>query len=221
LLANVLAAFLTNVPTRLTDEDRAVFSKFYGRYEAARRGIAPEAEIKLIRDLQADVLKKVPFGPGIPAYSRREPIDVMARDSGLCYDRSRLFDKLFMWAGFETRHIYILWMPKANLPFTLPVWVALWLPSSESHAVTEVKTSRGWVVVESNVDWVSVNRRGEILDADNVWQHASEFDNIPEYLRKPFWAIRGLYSRKGHLYSPYYVPYPQFNWPDFLTSLAQ
>jgi hypothetical protein len=53
------------------------------------------------------------------------------------------------------------------------------------------------------------------VPAADVYQRRAEFDYPPEWTDIPFWAIRGMYSRKGHLYRPY-VPFPEFNWPDFL-----
>jgi hypothetical protein len=48
-----------------------------------------------------------------------------------------------------------------------------------------------------------------------IWKHYDEFDGAPEYVRGPWWAIRGLYSRKGAFYYAPYFPLPQLNWVDF------
>jgi hypothetical protein len=85
-----------------------------------------------------------------------------------------------------------------------------------SHAVTEVKTSKGWMLVDSNTEWIALTPQGEPVNADAVWQRYSDFANAPEYLGYAWWAIRGMYSRKGHFYAPY-VPFPEFNWVDFLS----
>jgi hypothetical protein len=204
---------ITNVATSLNDEDKLVFRSNYQQYENAKSGLNPEQEIHLVREIQSAVLGRVPFGPGIPAYSSREPSDVLKRDTGLCYDRSRLFDKLFIFAGFETRHIYILYKP-IIAEYTLPAWLAIFLPGTESHAVTEVRTSQGWLLVDSNNAWISVSRQSKVFPADRLWNHKDEFDSMPDYFDRPYSAIRGLYSRRGHLYRPY-IPFPQFNWPDF------
>ena len=45
----------------------------------------------------------------IPKYKSRQPVDLFKARSGVCYDRSRTFDKLFQWCGFETRHIYVMY----------------------------------------------------------------------------------------------------------------
>lgn len=210
---NVVVGIVTNVPTELTEEDNLVFKRDFANFRNAAINASPEDQFAVIRSIQGVVLKKVPFGPGIPSYSEREPADVLRRDTGLCYDRSRLFDKLFIWAGFETRHVYILYKP-VIAGYTLPPWLAVFLPGAESHAVTEVRTSHGWVLVDSNDTWISVNRQGKVFPADLLWKHKDGFQSMPDYFNRPYWAIRGLYSRRGHLYRPYF-PYPQLNWGDF------
>ena len=46
----------------------------------------------------------------------------------------------------------------------------------------------------------------------------AEFDGMPKYLNDPWWAIRGMYSRKGQLYPPY-ILFPDFNWVDYFSWL--
>ncbi len=197
----------TNVPTDVTAEDTAVFLEI-----GLRKPTGPlsfDQQVALIRRVQQEVFLRAPLGDGIPDYESREPADLMRRvRHGLCYDRSRAFDKAFDYLGFESRHVYILF--KQDRSFVR----ALLHHGQASHAVTEVKTSKGWMLVDSNTEWIALTRQGEPVDADAVWQRYSEFDKAPEYLNHPWWAIRGMYSRKGHLYAPY-VPFPEFNWPDF------
>ena len=111
------------------------------------------------------------------------------------------------------RHVYLLF--KGGKPFG----GALFHYQQPSHAVTEVKTSRGWLFVDSNSEWLAVNRRGEPVNADEVWRRYEEFENPPVYLVEPWWAIRGLYSRKGQFYGAG-IPFPEINWNDFLHWLV-
>jgi hypothetical protein len=87
-----------------------------------------------------------------------------------------------------------------------------------SHAVTEVKTSKGWMFVDSNTEWIALTRNNQVVNADDVWKRAAEFDAMPAYLKDSWWAIRGMYSRKGQLYPPYII-FPDFNWADFFSWL--
>jgi hypothetical protein len=97
---------------------------------------------------------------------------------------------------------------------------ALFRKGQSSHAVTEVKTSKGWMFVDSNTEWIALTPQGDPVNADGVWRRFGEFDHAPPYLDHAWWAIRGMYSRKGHLYAPY-VPFPEFNWHDFSEWLIE
>ena len=80
--------------------------------------------------------------------------------------------------------------------------------------MTEAKTGRGWLYVDSYQAWIAIIRNGEPHGAGAIWKHFDEFDGAPEYVQGPWCAIRGLYSRKGAFYTPYF-PLPQLNWVDF------
>ena len=214
ILLLVIAAFIglgtyTNVPTAPNNEDNITFAGL-GLGSGLGLSASFEDQIALIRKIQFEVFKKAPLGDGIPDYQPREPADLMRFGQGLCFDRSRTFDKAFQYVGFESRQVYILY--KNNLSF----WRAVFRYRQPSHAVTEVKTSKGWMFVDSNTQWVAITRLGEPVNADDVWRRFSEFESPPPYLKAPWWAIRGLYSRKGQLYGAG-IPFPEFNWPNFLT----
>ena len=211
-LAFVGLAFYTNVPTDLTPEDKAVFLEI-GMKEP-NVSLSFEAQLAKITRLQQEVFKRAPVGEGIDEYESREPADLLRAGQGLCYDRSRMFDKGGNFLGLEARHVYLLYKQDK---FFLS---ALMTKRHQSHAVTEIKTSKGWMFVDSNTPWIAVTRDGEPVDADNVWKRFDEFENPPLYLKDPWWAIRGLYSRGGHFYRPY-IRFPELNWSDFLSWLVR
>jgi hypothetical protein len=200
-------AFYTNVQTKLTAADVAVFTAM--GLSKPSGSLSFEQQIALIRQVQAEVFARAPMGDGIPEYEAREPADLMRHGKGLCFDRSRTLDKALNYLGFETRHVYLLYREKKSF------LIALTSYRQPSHAVTEVKTSMGWMLVDSNTQWLALARDGAPVNADGVWHRFAEFDNAPEYFNSPSWAIRGMYSRKGQFYKPY-LPFPQMNWPDFL-----
>jgi hypothetical protein len=202
-----LAAY-TNVPTAVTEADAAVFAAL--GFQRPSQSLTFEQEIALVRQVQKHVFQRAPLGDGIPDYQAREPSDLMRSGQGLCYDRSRTFDKAFNYLGMEARHVYLLY--RENRSF----WSALFHHGQSSHAVTEVKTSQGWMFVDSNTEWVAVTRNGEPVGADDVWKLYADFDNAPHYLAAPWWAIRGMYSRKGQLYGAG-IAFPELNWHDFVS----
>ena len=206
----VLLAVYTNVPTALSVEDQLVFQGL-GLKQGMGSGEDFDGQLSLIKKVQREVFVRAPLGEGIPEYEPREPADLMRFGQGLCFDRSRTFDKAFSYIGLESRHVYILY--KKNMPF----WKAVFTYRQPSHAVTEVKTTKGWMFVDSNTQWIAITRQGEPVNADDVWKRFAEFENPPPYLQDPYWAIRGMYSRKGQFYEPYLpFPFPELNWQDFL-----
>jgi len=212
-------AVVTNVATKPTDIDIAVFRSVLG-LEKPSEPISYEQELQLIKQLQAVVLREAPGNEPIPDFQDREPEDLFKAKSGLCFDRSRTFDKLFYWYGFETRHIYILYSKHPITGEHLSFWRAFITKGTQSHAVTEVKTSRGWLVVDSNTPWISVAEDGTPVDADHIRLQVDQFQSIPEYWNRPYWSVRGLYSRRGQLYRPY-IPFPEMNWHDFISWLVK
>lgn len=214
---NVFLALITNVPTHITDSDDTVF-QYVLNLKKPYVKLTYAEEIALILFVQAQVIDRVPYGTPIPEYENREPKDLFKNLTGECYDRSRTFDKVFSWLGFEVRHVYILYPEAPDSGERLPFWRAFFTRGTMSHAVTEVKTSRGWVTVDSNSKWLSVTTDGSPIQVDRIYENAGLFSEIPNYFNQPYWAIRGMYSRRGQFYRPY-IPYPQLNWFDFFSAI--
>lgn len=210
LLTITVLLIINNVSNKLTEEDQAVF-KTLG-YIKPSKTLSFEEELSLIKEVQFDIFQRAPVGEGIAEDESREPADLMRNQKGMCYDRSRTFDKVLQYLGFETRHVYILY--KQNKPF----YSAIFHYGQQSHAVTEVKTVKGWMMVDSNTPWVAVTKQGEPVNADDVWRRFAEFDHAPTYLNQPWWALRGVYSRKGQLYRGLLV-FPEININDFFSWL--
>ena len=207
--ALVSTAVYTNVSVAVTSDDIDVFQQIGARKPTASLNF--DQQIALIRKVQVEVFKRAPLGEGIPDYEKREPKDLMRIGQGLCFDRSRTFDKAFSYLGFETRHVYLLYKDKKSFFLSAVIHYG-----QSSHAVTEVKTDKGWMFVDSNTAWIALTRQGEPVNADDVWRRFGEFANPPAYLAYPWWAIRGMYSRKGQLYGSGVV-FPEFNWPTFFS----
>ena len=217
VIFNVGLALITHIPSRINPSDAQVFREFYG-FEQPTQPLNIDQQIQLITATQHSVLNHIPFGTPIPEYSSREPEDLILNKTGLCYDRSRTLDKFYTWLGFQSRHVYILYLKHPVSGEPISFLRAFFTYGIESHAVTEVKTLKGWMLVDSNSKWISLTRNGEPVNADDIFRRAAEFDDLPDAFNKPYIAIRGLYSRRGHFYRPY-IPYPELNWIDFLTWL--
>lgn len=199
------------MPTSLEASDVAIFENDLN-LTALQHPQTFADEIAAIKTIQHRVFEKAPVGAGIPDLQPREPSDLIKRREGLCFDRSRTLDKAFEFIGLPSRHVYLLYRQDRGF------WSALFHYGQASHAVTEVKTSKGWMFVDSNTEWIALTRDGQVVNADDVWKRAGEFDAMPVYLKDPWWAIRGMYSRKGQLYPPYIV-FPNLNLPDLFSWL--
>jgi hypothetical protein len=166
-------------------------------------------EIRFITRVQDAVLRIAPLNEPIPKDAPREPRDVFEAHGGLCYDRSRAIEKILRYSGFRTRHIALYTIP----PNSSAVH-ALVTRGIASHAVSEVLTRRGWLVVDSNDAWLSLDRSSLPVTMAAI-QAASRGGAHPawrvappnEIYLHPFTFVYGLYSRNGHLYPPYdFIP---------------
>lgn len=164
----------------------------------------------MIRQRQEKIFKLAPFGKAIPDYQSREIADLLGYGSVLCSDRSRSLDQLFSYLRFETRHVFLLF--KEGHPF----FNAIFRKRQGTHAVTEVKTSREWMYVDSNTPWIAITRSGVVVNANDVWKRFDELNNSPPYLNQHWLAIRGVYRRGGRKNSPH-IPFTETSWPTFFN----
>jgi hypothetical protein len=137
---------------------------------------------------------------------------------GVCHDRSRVIEKILRDAGFDTRHVFILSLGSRS---TLE---ALLVPGLRSHAVTEVLTAKGWLVVDSNDPWISIDAQGNPesitrIETLGIAHRIRWYEGPPNSIyTQPFVAIHGLYSRHGQFYPPY-APVPNVNFHELLANL--
>jgi hypothetical protein len=98
-------------------------------------------------------------------------------------------------------------------------------PATQSHALTEVKTSRGWMLVDPLSQWMGLTVDGRVISADMLERDSRLFksgwdrrikDPPNSILSHEFVDVVGLYSRHGDFYWPY-EPVPDVNW----TQLAR
>lgn len=178
-----------------------------------------EKETQTIVEVQSAVLRCVPGNIGIPYNARREPKDVYFAKSGLCYDRSRVMEKILRYLSFRTRHISIYSTEQTHSAF-----LSLITPGVSSHAVTEVLTSKGWLVVDSNDSWVSLDKQGNPVPIEQIQSdvgpcNISWSKPFPSGIyKKPFTFVYGLYSRHGRFYPPYNF-IPDINYKELMQNV--
>jgi hypothetical protein len=166
-------------------------------------------EIEFIKRVQRAVLKAAPRNEGLPMGSSREPRDLFEAGRGLCFDRSRVIEKILRYAALETRHIALF-----STRQTGSATRSLLTPGVASHAVTEVRTQHGWLVVDSNAPWVSLDPTTRPIPMSSIKSSADRGEPLAwgtplpnEIYRQPFTFVYGLYSRHGEFYPPYdFIP---------------
>jgi hypothetical protein len=213
-------AVLSDVPDELTEDDRFYLRKMLD--EAGHRDILPSVassasfaeQIDILRRLQETAFLASPKTAPIPIFQRREPKDIYSARKALCFDRSRLIEKLAAYAGFPAQHISIY-----EISHHWPGFIALIIPKRKSHAVSSIKTKRGWIVVDSTSRWIALTSDGRPMSisqikslspTDRNWSTSVE-DEPNELLTRPFMYVIGLYSRHGFFYPPY-LPFPDVNF---------
>jgi hypothetical protein len=174
-------------------------------------------EIKYILLVQSAVLTVAPENKGIPENQSREPQDLLKYRYGLCYDRSRTIEKILRASGFQTRHISIFSLDEVEGSKIK----ACTSKGVESHAISEVLTKRGWLLIDSNSPWVALDKDSipfTVRDVREVFSNKVESTWINNYelyvhplYKKKFTYIYGLYSRHGKFYAPF-ISLPDVSW---------
>ncbi len=222
----VAGAAVNNVSTAVTEED-----VYYGAQILERAGYNAgpgtfgdlsrfENQIAAILATQDAVLKATPLGIGLPQGRTREPKDVLLEGKGLCFDRSRTIEKILSGLGFETRHLAIYTTrDRGRLR-------ALITPGISSHALTEVKTEKGWIAVDSNARWIGLDAVGRVYSVEDIqgrdpfaiaWAPEVREPISWPLFNEPFTYVIGLYSRHGGFFPPY-TPMPDVNYAQLLQN---
>jgi len=221
LAAGILAH---DVSTEVTPEDKTYAGLILTKagYDPATLGAGNqdfEAQVRTVLAVQDAVLKAAPDNRGLPFGSDREPKDLLEHGYGLCYDRSRAIEKILGWLGFTTRHVAVYSTAESS------ALSALVTPQVASHAVTEVRTQKGWMLIDSNARWIGLDAERTPVSLGDIqatglrsWA-ADNRDPIDKIFRSSFIQIRGLYSRHGYFYRPF-TPVPDFSLRQLLSNVT-
>jgi hypothetical protein len=188
----------------LTEEDKQYISLLLEEFEIEHlpKERTFEQEVAFIAALQ-EAITEDRTNKGIPQNSLRNPKNYYLSRQGVCYDISYLMEKIFMANGFEIRHAYILLKNGQDNFCKL-----LLSEGALSHAVSEVKTEKGWLVVEPLVPYTSIyNNKPRDLKwlKKNRKKYKAKYEgeSLPLLLKRDYYFIYGLYSRHGRFYPPY------------------
>lgn len=216
--------WMTQVDNEVSRTDQKAIDQALGFFLEAPEAddMTFEEELEFIRQVQDSVLGEVPVNSGIPHGMPREPDDLLTRGKGLCFDRSRFIEKALRHHGFETRHIAIYSTAETGSAIE-----SLLTPQISSHAVSEVLTSQGWLVVDSNERWLSLDTGYRPVSIDELSElggsgMAQRLMSQPDtsIYAGGFTFVYGLYSRHGMFYPPY-DRVPDINIPEFAQNVTR
>lgn len=222
--ALLAAAWWLDVPSAPTPDDRAALAEMLRRAGHPELAVFPaptgfEEQVATVLAVQEAVLAAAPLDEGIPLGVEREPPDLLRLGFGLCYDRSRAIEKALALFGLETRHASLYGTGGQGASGAL---AALVTPGADSHALSEVRTERGWMTVDSNALWLGLTAEGEPLALPDI-DAAAAAAVPPSFARQPPTpliveprvVLYGLYSRHGRFYPPF-VPFPDVDFGQLL-----
>ena len=214
-----------DVSTKVTPDDaiyaeRILRETGHAELVGQARPASFDGQVETILAVQDAVLSIAPDNQGIPFGRPRELRDLYQERSGLCFDRSRAIEKILTSLGFEVRHAAVYSTRDISR------LRAFLTPRTQSHALTEVKTDRGWLVIDSNRRWIGLTRDGTPVDLDalretkakQAWDSRLK-EPMSTILSGPFSYLFGLYSRHGRFYPPY-TPIPDADWRQVLYNIT-
>jgi hypothetical protein len=199
-----------------TQEDVAVFRDFVDPKLIDQSSF--DAEVRTIREIQGKVIRTIVFEPRDRYGESHEPKHVLSLRLGQCFDRARAIEKFLRIVGFETRHVSI-YDTEGRSSLNL-----LYKSHLPSHALTEVRTSRGWMAVGTGFEWVGLLKNSQPVSVKdmakgNLPDGFVPRDEFGEMLPGRFHVIYGLYSRHGKFFPPY-IFFPDINFRELLYNLT-
>lgn len=178
-----------------------------------------ESEKAFIEAVQRGVLARVHGNVRKFKMGGVEPKDLYLTQSALCFGRSRVIEKILRSSGFQTRHISLYSTENTGSKIK-----SLFTRGIPSHAITEVLTKKGWLVVDSNDLWLSLDHQNDPiplieiqarLGKEPISFNAGYLPHMNRIYNHPFTFVYGLYSRHGTFYPPYGY-FPDVNYREFI-----
>lgn len=183
-----------------------------------------EDQIGVILSVQKAALKTPEKNGVIPLGTPREPKNLYEAERAYCGDRSRFMHKALRSFGFDVRYVTIM----INLPDETMLEVLLSKGGDDvrSHALIEVLTQKGWLVIDSRRQWISLTEENTPIALKDIQEYGldqyswnDKSGEAPWFLLgQDFYIFYGLYSRHGKFYAPYTPYVPDINWSEFIQN---
>lgn len=224
VISAIAALSYSAVNKSLTAEDRLYMPVYLSGVAPLPENPTYTDELNYIRAVQRSVINTAPGEGGLPRNHKRSLKELYAAKKGTCYDRSRVIEKILGFSHFRTRDISLFSKAKTKSAIK-----SLFTRKITSHSVSEVLTKNGWLVVDPNALWVSIDKNKQPVSMKRIRYNvensiAVSWNSPPPSAKKsftydkPFIYIYGLYARNGKFYPPYNA-IPDINYGDFVQNL--
>lgn len=220
VLMSLLA--INGVDTEVTQEDRQLIAEL-GVDGECEEMLTYGEELECIEAVQISIFERYPdvsdaFQRGVTGH---EIADYDERGYGSCYDRATFIEKALLHYGFDVRRVAVY--ERQPTPFHY------FMPGIRSHALSEVNTSQGWLVVESIESFIGIDENSRPHSVGDIRRglEAGEIDDstfgaaIPDdFFDGEFVYVYGVYSRHGYFFEPH-IPGPEVDWSRFWDNFAE
>jgi len=201
---------LTNVNTKLSLEDEQFLSILHGdknNLDKQQTVKSFESEVAAIKKIYETVVDHGRISP-FRAYGKNHKRNIEQFLSGptlVCHVSTRVLEQSLVYFGYEVRHVFILSATEHGV-------LSLFKANVPSHAISEVKTSKGWLMLDPNFNMI-YSYKGEVFSASTITENTLIKHEI---FHNPHIVIPGLYSRHGLFFWPF-LRLPDINWRNFLS----
>lgn len=217
-----------NVPKTISAEDAIYIERILNESGAEPDKLIRSAqtdfnqEIEIIRQVQESSFTTAPKVQLIPKGTPREPKNLYLADAAYCTDRARYIDKALRYLGFETRYA-ALYLNTDKHGFIATLLRKSTAEDADSHALVEVMTQKGWMIVDTRRHWISLTEDSNVVSLNAlknqpttnfIWDKGNK-ENAWPLLDRDYYIIYELYSRHGQFYPPYTKYIPDVNWKLF------
>ncbi|WP_453972775.1 transglutaminase domain-containing protein [Amorphus sp. MBR-141] len=198
------AAFALSVDNRLTEDDIEAIKTLGIERDCEEIGGKFDKEIACLKSVQHAV-QSIGSTECASKSDLIEPAEFLERNHGCCFDRARFIEKAARYFGFQTRHVFLI-APSHGFSITnaLPL-------GQNSHATSEVLTSRGWLGVDSNEPFILLNADANPMTYREAVssEQGLRIMEPKEFFSQGLDIVYGLYSRHGFFHGKN-LPGPEF-----------
>ena len=211
VILGVLLLVFNNNSINVSKEDEAFIKAFSREWNLTNNADSIHAsfenEIAFVTTLQNCVLEEIKHKE-IPQQNFGDLRYYYTEKKGFCYDRAVLLEKFLKYNGFSFRHLYLYFGEDNQAPSISNFFKK----DLASHALLEVKTKNGWMVMGTNANWLGLSNKNEVLDVDQLRKRISQHNLVlrtEATIGTCFWKekgdhfryIYGLYSRHGQFFN--------------------